>query len=29
VREITGLDPRTPRDCALLVLGLGLPEELP
>jgi len=28
VREITGLDPRIPRDCALLVLGLGLPEEL-
>jgi len=27
VREITGLDPRTPRDSALLVLGLGLPEE--
>jgi hypothetical protein len=29
VREITGLDPRVPRDGALLVLGLGLPEELP
>jgi sugar diacid utilization regulator len=29
VREITGLDPRVPRDAALLVLGLGLPEENP
>jgi PucR C-terminal helix-turn-helix domain len=27
VRELTGLDPRTPRDAALLVLGLGLPAE--
>ena len=27
VREITGLDPRVPRDSALLVLGLGLPAE--
>ena len=27
VRDITGLDPRVPRDAALLVLGLGLPEE--
>jgi hypothetical protein len=27
VREITGLDPRIPRDSSLLVLGLGLPEE--
>jgi len=25
VRDLTGLDPRVPRDCALLVLGLGLP----
>ena len=25
VRELTGLDPRLPRDSALLVLGLGLP----
>ena len=29
VRDITGLDPRVPRDAALLVLGLGLPEENP
>ena len=29
VRDITGLDPRVPRDSALLVLGLGLPEENP
>ena len=30
VRELTGLDPRVPTDSALLVLGLGLPqEELP
>ncbi len=27
VRELTGLDPRIPRDCVLLVLGLGLPAE--
>ncbi|MCW2501321.1 MAG: PucR family transcriptional regulator [Frankiales bacterium] len=27
VRELTGLDPRVPRDSALLVLGLGLPSE--
>jgi hypothetical protein len=27
VRELTGLDPRVPRDAALLVLGLGLPQE--
>jgi hypothetical protein len=27
VRELTGLDPRVPRDSALLVLGLGLPRE--
>lgn len=27
VRDLTGLDPRVPRDAALLVLGLGLPEE--
>ena len=27
VRDITGLDPRVPQDCALLVLGLGLPAE--
>ena len=26
VRDLTGLDPRLPRDSALLVLGLGLPE---
>lgn len=26
VRELTGLDPRVPREAALLVLGLGLPE---
>ena len=29
VRELTGLDPRIPRDSALLVLGLGLPSEEP
>ena len=27
VRELTGLDPRVPRDAALLVLGLGLPPQ--
>jgi hypothetical protein len=27
VRELTGLDPRIPRESALLVLGLGLPQE--
>ncbi|MFN2537426.1 MAG: PucR family transcriptional regulator [Mycobacteriales bacterium] len=27
VRDLTGLDPRIPRDSALLVLGLGLPTE--
>jgi hypothetical protein len=27
VRELTGLDPRVPRESALLVLGLGLPQE--
>jgi hypothetical protein len=27
VKELTGLDPRVPRDSALLVLGLGLPKE--
>jgi hypothetical protein len=27
VRDLTGLDPRIPRDSALLVLGLGLPAE--
>jgi hypothetical protein len=27
VRELTGLDPRVPRDSALLVLGLGLPDQ--
>ena len=27
VRELTGLDPRVPRDATLLVLGLGLPAE--
>jgi hypothetical protein len=27
VRDLTGLDPRVPRDSALLVLGLGLPQE--
>ena len=27
VRDLTGLDPRVPRDSALLVLGLGLPTE--
>ncbi|MCU1586726.1 MAG: putative transcriptional regulator [Frankiales bacterium] len=26
VRDLTGLDPRVPRDAALLVLGLGLPH---
>ncbi|HWG95420.1 MAG TPA: helix-turn-helix domain-containing protein [Mycobacteriales bacterium] len=26
VRELTGLDPRVPREAALLVLGLGLPS---
>ena len=29
VRDLTGLDPRVPRDSALLVLGLGLPAEEP
>lgn len=30
VKELTALDPRVPRDSALLVLGLGLPtEEVP
>jgi hypothetical protein len=29
VRDLTGLDPRIPRDSALLVLGLGLPQEDP
>ena len=28
VRDLTGLDPRIPRDAALLVLGLGLPPEV-
>jgi len=28
VRELTGLDPRVPRESALLVLGLGLPKEV-
>ena len=28
VEELTGLDPRVPRDSALLVLGLGLPQEV-
>lgn len=28
VKELTGLDPRVPRDSALLVLGLGLPKEV-
>jgi hypothetical protein len=28
VKELTGLDPRVPRDSALLVLGLGLPQEV-
>lgn len=28
VRELTGLDPRVPRDSALLVLGLGLPDHV-
>jgi hypothetical protein len=28
VKELTGLDPRVPRDSALLVLGLGLPTEV-
>lgn len=27
VRDLTGLDPRVPRDATLLVLGLGLPQE--
>ena len=27
VRELTGLDPRRPNESALLVLGLGLPQE--
>jgi hypothetical protein len=27
VRDLTGLDPRVPSDSALLVLGLGLPQE--
>ena len=27
VRDLTGLDPRVPRDAALLVLGLGLPPQ--
>lgn len=27
VRDLTGLDPRIPRESALLVLGLGLPTE--
>lgn len=27
VRDLTGLDPRVPEDSALLVLGLGLPQE--
>ena len=27
VRDLTGLDPRIPRDASLLVLGLGLPEQ--
>lgn len=27
VRDLTGLDPRIPRESALLVLGLGLPAE--
>jgi sugar diacid utilization regulator len=27
VRDLTGLDPRVPRESALLVLGLGLPQE--
>ena len=27
VRDLTGLDPRVPQDAALLVLGLGLPQE--
>ena len=27
VRDLTGLDPRVPRDAVLLVLGLGLPQE--
>ena len=29
VRDLTGLDPRVPEDSALLLLGLGLPEEKP
>ncbi len=28
VKELTGLDPRVPRESALLVLGLGLPKEV-
>lgn len=28
VKELTGLDPRVPRESALLVLGLGLPQEV-
>jgi hypothetical protein len=28
VRDLTGLDPRLPRDAALLVLGIGLPVDL-
>jgi sugar diacid utilization regulator len=27
VRDLTGLDPRVPQESALLVLGLGLPQE--
>lgn len=27
VRDLTGLDPRIPKESALLVLGLGLPQE--
>ena len=27
VRDLTGLDPRVPRDAVLLLLGLGLPQE--
>ena len=27
VRDLTGLDPRLPQESALLVLGLGLPQE--
>jgi len=29
VRDLIGLDPRVPRDAALLVLGLGLPPQDP